>query len=351
MSKEAQPPVPQPPATGDVVAIVVNYGTADLALAAVGSLLDPSLLDPSLPDHSRLAHVHLVDNASPGGDGLRLAAEIAARGWGAQVTLWAETVNHGFGRGNNLVIDRLLAEGGRTKVFLLNPDAQVTGDALGLLAAFLDDHPGVGAVGARIEKPQGDGPPCPVTAAFRFPSLVSIFAQSVGFGPVTRLFAAWTVALPPDQPTGPVDWVSGAAVMFRLEALRAVGGFDPDFFLYHEEVELMHRLARGGWQTWHLAEALALHAEGAATGVRSNEGLRKRRPGYWYVSWRHYMTKTHGRSGALLAAGLWMTGATLNHVIAALRRRPPAAPLQFYGDLWTHVLHPLLRPPLRPTHG
>lgn len=326
-------PVPIPvPGPQDVTAIVVNYGTADLALAAVDSLL---------AHPARLAMVHLVDNASPGGDGARLAEAIAARGWGGRVRLHAEAENHGFGRGNNLVIAPLLAAGGAGKVFLLNPDARLDNDAVALLAGFLDAHPAAGAVGAAIARPEA-GTTAPVTAAFRFPSLVSTFAEAVSFGPLARLCAGQLVALPPGRATGEVDWVSGAAVMFRLEALAAVGGFDPDFFLYYEEVELMHRMRRAGWQVWHLAEARVLHAEGAATGVRS-ESVRRRRPAYWYRSWRLYMAKTGGRGRAVLAAVLWGLGAGLNQAISALRRREPAAPLRFYRDLWAHALWPLLR--------
>lgn len=324
-------------AAGDVTAIVVNYGTAELALAAVDSLL---------AHPARLAGVHLVDNASPGGDAIRLAAGIAARGWQGRVVLHAETVNHGFGRGNNLVISALLAaraEGGARegKVFLLNPDARLANDATRRMAEFLDAHPRAGAVGAAIAQPDAAGVPCPVVAAFRFPSLTSVFVEAVNFGPLSRLFRHRLVALPPGLPTGRVDWVSGAAVMVRLEALAEVGGFDPEFFLYYEEVELLHRLASAGWECWHLAEAQVLHAEGVATGIKG--GQRRRRPGYWYDSWRIYMTRTQGRAGAVLAALLWLAGGALDRGIAILRRRNPTTPPAFFSDVTTRVLGVLLR--------
>ena len=80
--------------------IIVNYGTASLALTAAASALDQRLPDRAL-------HVHIVDNASPGSDALDLATTIAARGWSGRVTLWPERVNHGFGRGNNVVLTHL----------------------------------------------------------------------------------------------------------------------------------------------------------------------------------------------------------------------------------------------------
>jgi N-acetylglucosaminyl-diphospho-decaprenol L-rhamnosyltransferase len=164
----------------------------------------------------------------------------------------------------------------------------------------------------------------------------------VAFGPISRLFARWQVPLSPETPTSQVDWVSGAAVMLRMSVLQDVGVFDPEFFLYYEEVDLMHQLARSGWQTWHVAEALVLHSEGAATGVKSGQPERRRLPAYWYHSWQYYMRKNHGRTLALIACLAWGSGAILNHGIALLRNRAPAAPPRLLSDLWAFAIRPLL---------
>lgn len=317
-----------PPA--EISVIIVNYGTAELALAAVESVLARN-------HGSRTVDVHLVDNASPGGDAATIAEAHAARDWGGRVTLYLEAENHGFGRGNNLVLKALAErEVPPTYVMLLNPDARLENEAVAILAGFLDDHPAAAAAGAGIALPDGT----PVTAAFRFPSPAWEFAGAVNFGPVTRLFDRWRVPLPPDHPPGPVDWVSGAAVMLRLADLLTAGGFDPDFFLYFEEVELMHRLHRAGGEVWFRPEARVVHAESVSTGMRSRE--RQRRPEYWYRSWRHFHSKARGRAGVLLAAGGWMLGAGLNGVICLVRRREPSFPKFFARDFVRHVLRPLL---------
>ncbi|MGV7927255.1 hypothetical protein PJO48_29840, partial [Mycobacterium kansasii] len=76
----------------------------------------------------------------------------------------------------------------------------------------LDAAPNAAAAGAGISLPSGER----VTAAFRFPSGPSEFAQALNFGPVSRFFCDKVVPLPADHPDGPVDWVAGAAVMMRL---------------------------------------------------------------------------------------------------------------------------------------
>ena len=316
-----------------VAVIVVNYGTPELALKAAQSVIDA--------EHGPCSvHIHIVDNASPGGDAAELRAEIFRRGWSDRVTLHAEAVNHGFGRGNNIVLDALTRDPEAADfAFLLNPDAQLENDAVRVLAAHLMAHPQAGAAGARIEDSHG----APVTAAFRFPSVASEFEGAAAFGPASRLLASHRVPLPPAMTLAKVDWVAGAAVMLRIAALRDAGTFNPGYFLYYEETDLMRALARKGWDTWYVPAARVSHLEGAATGIRSAEVARRRRPSYLYQSWRMYFTANHGRAYAVCAAMAWLAGAGLNHVVSGLRRRPAASPLALVPDVWANVLRPLLR--------
>lgn len=315
-----------------IAVIIVNYGTADLAIAAVESVL--------AQDHrGHKVEVHLLDNASPGDDAAIFADAHAARNWAGQVTLWPERENHGFGRGNNVVITALGQHATPPDyIFLLNPDAALQNDALAILADRLDQTPSVAVAGASISLPSGKR----VTAAFRFPSACSEFVQAVNFGPLSRAFGNRLVPLPPDQPDGAVDWVSGAAVMMRLSVLQKLGGFDPDFFLYYEEVELMFRIRRAGHQILYVPAAQVQHVEGAATQVKSGHPIRKPKPAYWYDSWRLYYLKTGGRLGAISAGLSWMAGAVLNLPVAFLGRHGKRAPKRFFGDFPRLVMLPLM---------
>lgn len=315
-----------------IAIIIVNYGTAALALDAAASVLDQTLPD-------RAIHIHIVDNASPGDDAQTLAHEIIARGWQDRVTLWPETVNHGFGRGNNVVLtalSRLPAP--PAYVFLLNPDAALEDAALARLATLLDTRPDVVGVGAGISKPDGR----PVTAAFRFPSLLGEFETAACFGPISRLLRNHSIPLPPDHPEGPVDWVAGAAVLFRLDALRDVDFFDPAFFLYFEEVDLMRRLRSKGGVIWYLPSARVRHVEGAATGVSS--GLKRRRPAYWFHSWQLYHRRASGSTVAVTVALVHLMGICLHLLRSRLRRSVPHLPERYLRDFLSGALLPLLRP-------
>lgn len=314
-----------------VAVIIVNYGTAELALEAVASVLSRS--------HGREVEIHVVDNASPSGDAAILRQQITERGWVDNVRLWCEPVNHGFGRANNLVLAELANRSDPPRyVFLLNPDARLENDAIAILADVLDAHPHVAAAGPTIQLPGGKLQ----SAAFRFPGLVNTFSEAVHSKPVSILLKRWAKMLSPRLPTGPVDWVSGAAVLMRMDTLAQCGFFDPEYFLYFEETDLMHRMAMRGAIAWHVAEALVFHAESSSTHLRDRLQQRRRLPSYWYQSWRLYFSKNHGRLFALVAALLWVAGASLNSVGSALLRKPTSTPQRFFRDFWAVGIRPLL---------
>lgn len=315
-----------------VSVIIVNYGTADLVLQGVESVL--------ARDHAGLeVDVHLLDNASPGDDAdvFRRAAQQGH--WQGRVTLYLEQTNHGFGRGNNLVFDALAAqETPPDFVFLLNPDARLRNDAITTLVSFVQDRPKVAIAGAKIIMP-GIGTR---VAAFRFPGILGEFGAATAFGPISRFFRRWEMPMAAELECQQVDWVAGASVMARFDVIRALDGFDPEYFLYYEEVDLMLRAARAGWQTWYVPQAEVDHDEGAATQVTGVAEERRRKPAYWYHSWGYYYRKNYGRLYALCAAVAWMKGAALNHVIAKVLGRPPAAPVGLFGDLWRTAVRPIL---------
>lgn len=314
-----------------VAVIVVNYAAAGLAIDAVESVL-------ARGHGGRKVEVHLVDNASPDGDAAQFEAAHQGRGWGDGVVLWLEGENHGFGRGNNLVLKALAARDTPPDfVFLLNPDARLENEAIDILATDLETHPQAVASGAGIALPDGMSVP----AAFHFPNARAEIAHTARLGAFARLIGARPRALAPDTPAGPVDWVAGAAVMMRLDALAAVDFFDPGYFLYYEEVDLMRRLTEAGGAIRYQPAARVVHVEGASTNVQSGATDRRRRPAYVYRSWRRYFTKAKGRGRALaIAAAMWGAGA-FERALSALRRRESHLPLNFFGDHFRWLIAPL----------
>jgi len=102
---------------------------------------------------------------------------------GADVTLHPETRNHGFGRGNNIVLDLPLQDNQPPEfVMLSNPDVRLDNAAPDIRATFLEKYPQAGCAGVRVSQPSAG----PVTAAFRFPASAIEFISSANLGPVTK---------------------------------------------------------------------------------------------------------------------------------------------------------------------
>lgn len=318
----------------EISVIIVNYGTAALAIEAVESVR-------ARRHGGRTVDIHLVDNASPGDDAAILAEAHRTRGWGEQVTLYPETVNHGFGRGNNLVLRRLAERATPpAHVFFLNPDARLDNETVSLLADVLDRSPDVAVAGGSIWRPDGR---TQVSAAFRFPNFVGEFTSSLCLGLVEKPLRRFTVALPLSDEEQNVDWVSGACFIARFEVLKYMKFFRPDYFLYFEEVDLMHRLRRNGWRVRHAPQARIRHVAGAATGIRSDVGERKRKPDYWYDSLRKYFVLNHGKEYAFLSITAKITGWIINYPIRLLQSRTPNSPKYFLYDAFRFSLLPIFR--------
>ncbi|MEM6664294.1 MAG: glycosyltransferase family 2 protein [Pseudomonadota bacterium] len=315
----------------DIAVIVVNYGTADLAVKAVDSVLE---LDCA---PYRVA-LHLVDNGSPdSSEALRLKEAAGHPLWQDRVTLYLESENHGFGGGNNLVLKRLAGRAQPPRyVFLLNPDAVVQPGTLDKLISFMEAHPSASIAGAGIIR---SGTNAKVVASFRFPTLATEVFSGAPLSILSRVFKIHGVAMPVDTPECPVDWVSGAGFIARFKDLEDIGFFDPAFFLYFEETDLMKRI---DGDVFFVPSAQIVHIAGAATGLIGGQHRNGRTPQFWYESWRIYFDKHFGRLGALGIALARLTAYSVYFSAKLLSGSPSVQPHRFGRDFFAQVLIPLL---------
>ncbi len=220
------------------------------------------------------------------------------------VHLIACDTNLGFTRGNN---HGYAASHGRY-VYFLNPDTELAGelsgklfggqpqhDSLSILYAVIDAAPDIAVVGPQLR--YGDSTFQP--SARRFPTPATGFFESTWLGwlwPANpwsqRLHMRdWPVSYSHD-----VDWLVGAAMLCRREALEEVrtlqGPFDERFFMYSEEVDLCRRLKSHAWRIVYVPAALVIHYEG-----KSSEQASAARHIHFNTSKVLYYTKWF--------AGLW----------------------------------------------
>jgi GT2 family glycosyltransferase len=298
----------------DVVAVIVNYRTPKLTLECVATLADERLRVPGL-------RAVVVDGGSGDGSVEILRAGLSDPRFSGWIELLALPINGGFGWANNQAILRLLqADLCPTFVYLLNPDAKIEPGALLLLLKELRRFPKAAACGSRLVDDDGEV----LGSAFRFPTPLREFARGLRTPKIARLLRFKDTMIDADAALE-VDWVTGASVLFRSEALRQIGLFDDGFFLYFEEVELMWRLRRAGWSIRHAPLSRVLHIGGAATGVGGDAEQRRRRlPDYWHQSRRRFFVLCYGRVRTLFAGTMWLMGHALWLVRVTVGRRADA---------------------------
>jgi len=306
------------PIEGDrrIAVVIVNYRTADLAIQCVRSLQSEATANPSL-------RVMLVDNASGDGSPERLRQGLADLITSGFVEVVPLALNGGFGWGNNQAILRLVQ--GATPpdyILLLNPDCEASPGAIERLARELDAHSDCAVAGAQLLDPDGtlSG------SAFRAHGIGTEFVRGARLPRLHGLLGIRPVLVESAAPVA-VDWVTGAASMVRVAALRDSGLFDDGFFLYFEEVELMHRIRQAGWTIRHVPDARVMHIGGVSTGVGQDKPEAKPGyPSYWYRSRRRYFVRTRGAAVAKAASIAWLAGDALARIVGLVvpGRRDPS---------------------------
>jgi N-acetylglucosaminyl-diphospho-decaprenol L-rhamnosyltransferase len=279
--------------------------------------------------------VVVVDNAS--GDYDEVATAIKANGWSPWVKLILAPRNGGFGYGNNIAIWHANQDAAPAYLYMLNPDTEVRIGAISTLVEFLEEHPGVGIVGSGFENLDGSDWPI----AFKFPSMCSEICHCLDIGIVSRLFRRWLVPQVMPKVSMPIDWVSGASMMVRSSVLRALGGFDENYFLYFEETDFSRRAKHAGFPTWYVPTSKVMHISGYSTHVTSHTGARRRFPDYWFESRRRYFVLTFGLWLAMWIDTLALVASSVGWLKRTLMKQQDRMTPFFIRDLWRHSL---LRP-------
>jgi GT2 family glycosyltransferase len=313
-------------------AIIVNFRTPELAIECIRALGREREVVPEL-------RVVLVDNHSQDDSSEFFRQVIFQEGWAPWVEFLELRQNGGFGWANNQAIMRLLqSEAPPDAVLLINPDARVERGAVAALVVALAQNANVGAVGSQLINTDGSLS----GSAFRFPTIGREWARGLGKHGVAKALGIRSIVIDFGV-IEPVDWVTGASVLLRTEALREVGLFDTGFFLYFEEVELMHRLLRAGWRITHAPTSRVVHIAGASTGVVDGASqVLQAPPDYILESRRRFFALRSGRIYACLAAGAWLLGDWLARVSRTLARKYPV-------DVNQKERAALLRLGIRPT--
>jgi GT2 family glycosyltransferase len=212
--------------------------------------------------------IYLVDNASDAAYRLLLSELLAS--WpgdeSCQLHYLPQLDNRGFGYGHNRVIESL----GSDFHIVLNPDAELEVDTLCTGLSCMNQDDSIVLLSPRVFGPAGNQE----FLCKRYPSALVLLLRGFAPGFIRRLFRRQLDEyeirdLCSAEEQVEVDIASGCFMLVRSPALRAVGGFNEDFFLYFEDFDLSLRLQRQGRLVFNPAMRVVHHGGYAAT-----KGLR-----------------------------------------------------------------------------
>lgn len=300
--------------------LIVNYNGGAMLGRCVASLdRDPV---------TAAAPVVLVDNASSDGSAEAVAAECP------RVRLLSLGENRGFGAGNNAG----LAECDTPYVLIANPDTEIRDGSVEEVLGHMESSPRIGLVGCRLLGEDGTlqwsirNSPTVLREAYECLFLHRMLPGTASrWGETVRERDAY-------DRRGSWDWVCGASMLARTDALREVGGFDEGFFLYAEETDLCKRLRDAGWEVGYDPALTMLHVGGTYT-VDAFLSLENQR------SKLRYFLKHEGRPAvlglaAVISARLLIRG--LLYAAAAFVRREPRLRQRAVATLRTLRRYPKL---------
>lgn len=224
-------------------------------------------------------------------------------------------------------------------MLLLNSDTLVHPGTLRHCLDAMRDRPEVGALACRLLSADGS----PQTMARPFPTPLRHTLIELGLPSRLPRWFAWAEPerTDPEHHARPraVDWLGGAFLLLRGEALREVGLLDEGFFFYGEDIELCHRLHRAGWQRWYDPRVTITHFGAGSSDPQRTDALR-RNPAFWQARY-HVQRRCYGRMAAVWLRGVDL--ASLSVRLLVMRRRGLAESSRYQRDAaaWRLLRKPL----------
>jgi len=231
----------------DLSIIVVNYNVKEFIL----NLLDS--IDKCSPEITR--EIIVVDNNSDDG------SVEAIQKLRPDVKLIANKSNLGFGKANNQGLE--ISRG--KFILLLNPDTIVKEDTFRLMIKKFESKSELGMAGCKVLNPNGT---LQLACRRSFPGPWISFTKVTGLSkmfPKSKLFARYNLTYKNENESCEVDAISGCFMFIKRGVYEKIGGFDPVFFMYGEDLDLCYRVQQSGYRVYYFHDTEIIHYKGEST--------------------------------------------------------------------------------------
>ena len=174
--------------------------------------------------------------------------------------IWNKT-NFGFAKANNQALK--IAKG--EYILFLNPDTIVPEDCFEKCISFINSKNNHCALGIKMIDGSGN---FLKESKRAFPSPATSFYKLSGFSklfPHSKTFSKYHLGYLSENANHEVDVLAGAFMMIPKKILDKVGGFDEEFFMYGEDIDLSFRIKKAGFKNYYFAESSIVHFKGEST--------------------------------------------------------------------------------------
>ncbi len=241
----------------DITAILVTYNSEAVIASTLAALI-------GIPHITR---VIVVDNQSFDNTCALIGREFP------RVELIHSGGNMGFGRGNNLALEKVTTP----FALLVNPDAVLQDDAVSILRESANLYDDAAILAPQLNNADGK---------HHFSFKRNLFKRELDGGLKVRAEGAVCA-----------EYLSGAVMLLRMEYVRKSGFFDPNIFLYYEDDDICIQACKAGYSCVYVPDAKVMHLQGASSGDNNAKSEQFKQ---MHMSWaRLYMQyKYHGLSSA-----------------------------------------------------
>lgn len=210
-------------------------------------------------------------------------------------------VNNGFVGGNNLGIEH--ATGSYT--LLLNCDTKLAPETLQTMMDFMKSRPDVGIATCKLMKVNGEldwacrrSFPDPWVSFFRLSGLSKLFPKS-------KTLAAYNLTYKSIDEETEIDACVGAFMFISPECMKVIKGFDTDYYMYGEDLDMCFRAKQAGFKVWYYPKTTTLHYKGQSSKRAPKRSLYAFHDAMWIFYRKHLYRKYPLPFNWLVYIGIW----------------------------------------------